>query len=215
MKVFKYIQPYTADGKTKFPERGKTGVYLIKENNKIVYIGYSMNDLYKTMYRHFQTWNHSGQEVVSYNHKGNDIYTVRVVYCSPAQASRLEKYLIKKHKPRDNAQVYTLDFSDKKTGAAYEELEPQTPKFTAHELKVMEEDKKYFEELKAGGSAMFGLSIDNKKKYQIRVFDQDNKPVKVFFPIVDTLANAISTYKQVLEMYDQYPNITLEALDKF
>lgn len=156
MKVFKFIAPYTANGKTKFPERGRTGVYLIKENGKTVYVGYSENDLYKTMYRHFQTWNHRSQEVVSYNAKGNNNYTVRVIYCTPTQAGRLEKYLIKKHKPRDNAQTYELNFEDRKTGQAYENQEPQTPKFTAAELKVQAEDKAYFEELEKGGAAIFG-----------------------------------------------------------
>lgn len=215
MKVFKFIAPYTADGKTKFPERGRTGVYVIKENGKTVYVGYSENDLYKTMYRHFQTWNHRSQEVVSYNAKGNDNYTVRVIYCTPAQAGRLEKYLIKKHKPRDNAQTYELNFEDRKTGQAYENQEPQTPKFTAAELKVQEEDKAYFEELEKGGAAMFGLgAIESNRRFQIRCFDAEDKLQRVFLPISDNLKYAMDTYKQVLELYDQYKIIQLEAIEK-
>ena len=215
MKVFKFIAPYTADGKTKFPDRGKTGVYVIKENNKTVYVGYSENDLYKTMYRHFQTWNHRSQEVVSYNAKGNDNYTVRVIYCTPAQAGRLEKYLIKKHKPRDNAQTYELNFEDKKTGQAYENQEAQTPKFTAAELKVQAEDKAYFEELEKGGAAMFGIgAVESNRKYIIRCFDSEDKEKRVFFPIVDNISNAISTYKVVLEKYPEYKIISLEAIKK-
>lgn len=36
----------------------QAGVYLIKSNRtgKIVYVGYSENQLYKTIYRHFQKW---------------------------------------------------------------------------------------------------------------------------------------------------------------
>jgi hypothetical protein len=215
MKVFKFIPPYTADGKTKFPERGKTGVYLIKENGKIVYIGYSLNDLYKTMYRHFQTWNHTGQEVVSYNAKGSDTYTVRVVYCTPSQADRLERYLIRKHKPRDNKYIYELNFRDRNTGEQYENSDPQTPKFTAAELKVQEEDKAYFEELERGGAAMFGIgAVESNRKYMVRCFDSEDKVKRVFFPIVDNISNAISTYKQVLEKYPEFKIISLEAIEK-
>jgi hypothetical protein len=217
MKVLKFVPPYSLDGKnkTRFPERGKTGVYLIKENGKIVYIGYSQYDLYKTMYRHFQQWNHTGQEVVSYNAQGNDNYTVRIVYCTPDQASRLEKYLISKHKPRDNAQTYELDFRDKKTGEAYENSEPQTPKFTAAQLKVMEEDKEYFEEIKSGGEAMFGIgAVESNRKFQIKVINSENKTIGIFFPILDTLPNAINTYKQVFEKYSREKTITLEAIEK-
>jgi hypothetical protein len=52
----KFLPPYDENGKTNFPSRKRTGVYLIKENGIIVYVGYSGKDLYKTMYRHFEQW---------------------------------------------------------------------------------------------------------------------------------------------------------------
>jgi hypothetical protein len=214
MKVLKFISPYTAQGKTKFPERGKTGVYLIKENGKITYIGYSMSDLYKTMYRHFQVWNHRGQEVVSYNAQGNDNYTVRVIYCTPQQAARLERYLISKHKPRDNAQSYVLDFNDRRTGAAYESEEPQTPKFTAAELKVQQENEEYYKEMDEMPKWDDLGAIESNRKFQIKVINAENKTIGVFFPILDTLKNAIETYKQVFEKYSREKQITLEAIEK-
>lgn len=123
MKVFKFWPPYQANGRTTFPETvNRSGVYLICENGKLVYIGYSATNLYRTMYRHFQKWNHRGQPVVTYAGSAKK-YTVRVVLCTPAQAARLEKALIIKNRPRDNRDKYrgyTLDLQDKKTVVQYE-----------------------------------------------------------------------------------------------
>src|SRR3989338_8447955 len=109
MKVFKFLPPYKANGKTNFPEaKARTGVYLIKKNDKLIYIGYSESDLYKTLYRHFQTWNDTNQpERISYKtallrHK----FTVRVVFTTKKRAAALEKALILKHQPADNKQKY-------------------------------------------------------------------------------------------------------------
>jgi hypothetical protein len=107
----KFVQPYTqAPGYmrrlTTFPARAKAGVYLIKEGKDIVYIGHSRTDVYKTMYRHFQEWTHREQEVTTYAGQDLDKYTVRVIYCTAKQAEAAEKYLIKRHKPRDNKYKY-------------------------------------------------------------------------------------------------------------
>ncbi|MDR0207017.1 MAG: GIY-YIG nuclease family protein [Bacteroidales bacterium] len=110
MKVFKFLPPYKKDGKTNFPQTvNRTGVYIIKENGVIVYVGFSGYNLYKTMYRHFQSWHHKTQEVISYkSHMRSSDYLVRVIYCTPKQAAALEKALIKKHKPRDNEMKYRI-----------------------------------------------------------------------------------------------------------
>ena len=108
MKVSRFIKPYKSTGKTSLPELiNKSGVYLIKENSRLVYVGMSQTNLYRTMYRHFEQWSHNGQGVITYvsKLKKND-YTVRVVLCSKVQAGRLEKALIKKHRPRDNENKY-------------------------------------------------------------------------------------------------------------
>lgn len=98
----KFLPPYV-NGKTTFAEaKNKSGVYLIKEDGVIVYIGYSSNNLYRTLYRHFQDWNHTSQQVITYKGKDLDRYTVRIIYCTPLQAERLEAYLIQKMEPRDN-----------------------------------------------------------------------------------------------------------------
>ncbi len=124
MKKFKFFQPYKSNGQTTFPEtRKKSGCYLIKENGKLVYVGYSAYNLYKTLYRHFQRWNHSTQEVISYKGKTRNKYTVRIIYCTPAQAAKLEKALILKHQPRDNAQKYAGHQETKAEKAILEDYE--------------------------------------------------------------------------------------------
>lgn len=125
MYKLRFKAPYKPNGKTNFPEAlSHPGVYLIKENGKLVYIGMSQSNVYKTMYRHFQSWDDNRQIRVTYKDKmkRND-YTARVVYCTAAQAARLEAGLILKHRPRDNENKfdqYTMDFQDKKVLSEYE-----------------------------------------------------------------------------------------------
>jgi len=124
MKKTRYKEPYNRKGKTNFPDRERPGVYVIKEKDsgKIVYVGYSANNLYRTMYRHFQQWNHSEQPVISYANKGPQNYLCRVIYCTAKQAVTLEEMLILKYKPEDNPQK--LDFyGTKKTPYQEEVLE--------------------------------------------------------------------------------------------
>jgi hypothetical protein len=117
MKVFKFHPPYKPNGRCSFPEtKERTGIYLIKENDKLVYIGFSGVDLYKTMYRHFQQWTdrpYKGAKAlpaalrVTYKDRmKRNKYTVRIVFCTAQQAARLEKMLIIKHQPRDNNLKY-------------------------------------------------------------------------------------------------------------
>lgn len=130
MRVFKYYPPYKPNGRTNFPEtQKKAGVYLIKENGKLVYVGYSSNDLYKTLYRHFQVWTEQmyrggpREPRLTYIKKmKRNHYTVRVILCSQPQAARLEKALIIKYKPRDNSikyENYTIDHQDVKVEKEY------------------------------------------------------------------------------------------------
>jgi excinuclease UvrABC nuclease subunit len=100
------LTPYNKEGKANFPARNKSGVYLIYKGETLTYIGHSKSDLYKTMYRHFQSWNDRTQIRVSY--KQDSQYKVRVIYCSPTNAVKLEKALIVKYKPKDNPEKYDL-----------------------------------------------------------------------------------------------------------
>jgi excinuclease UvrABC nuclease subunit len=126
-----FAAPYTAAGRTTFSNtKGRAGVYEIKENGKVVYVGFSGLNLYKTLYRHFEEWTHKTQKVVTYKErmKRGKRYTVRVTLCSPRDAYRLEAALIKRHKPRDNEQdyrQYKLTLSDLAVKARYDKAKPK------------------------------------------------------------------------------------------
>ena len=73
MKKSRFKPPYQkGEKKTTFPNlRGKSGVYIVKNKaGQIVYVGHSASDLYKTMYRHFQSWHDPKQIRVTYPKKG-------------------------------------------------------------------------------------------------------------------------------------------------
>ena len=111
----KALPPYKPDGSTMFPTRNVPGVYLIYrvkqfitgDTKELRYVGHSSTDLYKAMYRHFQTWNDRqvdiGQREPRTVFKVRGTVRVRVIYCRTArQAQELEKALIIKHRPPDN-----------------------------------------------------------------------------------------------------------------
>lgn len=79
-----------------------TGIYLIKDlkTNKILYVGYSGSNLYKTMYRHFQNWSSSKQYRAVFKKSG---VKIRIIFTSPKKAQSLEKYLIRKYKEKGEA----------------------------------------------------------------------------------------------------------------
>lgn len=130
MKKYKFLPPYQTKnpGRTTYPETvNRSGVYLIKEDNRLVYVGFSGKNLYRTLYRHFEAWNHKGQQVISYKTRLNrHKYTVRVILCTPQQAARLERALVIKHQPRDNEnkyKTYLFDKWDEKIYQTYTETE--------------------------------------------------------------------------------------------
>jgi hypothetical protein len=128
----KFLPPYNQDGKTTFKNtQGKSGVYIIKENGSIVYVGHSRTNLYKTLYRHFQAWNHKTQPVVTYQNLLNtNKYTVRVILATPQQAVRLEGYLVNAYEPRDNENKLKLYKNEAQAQTTYDkyvnekEIEP-------------------------------------------------------------------------------------------
>jgi excinuclease UvrABC nuclease subunit len=105
--------------------QGKPGVYIIKKNGKIVYIG-SGNNVYKTALRHFEPHkpDHYNKQEYYKDYEKND-YTIRVVLTNTRQqANTLEMALIRKHKPVDNKLQYDmiLDYvNNKKQNAILEE----------------------------------------------------------------------------------------------
>lgn len=109
IKKYKFAKPYDRTGKTNFKfTDGKAGIYIIKENLKVVYVGHSQTNLYKTLYRHFQQWT-AQQYVTSYAARiKRNSYLISVLLTTPAAAPRIEKYFVLQHNPRDNKAKYNL-----------------------------------------------------------------------------------------------------------
>jgi len=114
------FKPYT-NGKPTFKERNRAGVYKIYKNGVLRYVGYSGNDLYKALYRHFQQWNDKSQVRTTYNYlEGIEIEIT--ITKTKLEASRLEKALIINEKPTDNPAQYWLEFdTDNKEEEIYKE----------------------------------------------------------------------------------------------
>jgi endonuclease YncB( thermonuclease family) len=103
----------------------KYGVYLIKRGGVVRYIGYSSSQIYKTITRHFQSWEDRQQIRITYPKAGT---TIRIIYTNtPQQAQQLERALIIKHQPPDNPnkyEQYTLDLADQKIIQQVDEIAP-------------------------------------------------------------------------------------------
>ena len=92
---------------------GKSGVYLIKEGNEIVYVGSSSTNLYKTILRHFQRWKDRQQpDRLTYKNELWLDHKVRVILCSATKAYELEKKFISHYRPRDNKFQYELEMEE-------------------------------------------------------------------------------------------------------
>jgi hypothetical protein len=109
LKKSRFVNPYLKNGRTAFPETtGKAGVYVVRDGKNVIrYVGYSGTNLYKTMYRHFQSWQDRSQVRVTYPKTG---FQVKVFVCTPKQAAALEEVLRRKLKPRDNPQPLPFDW---------------------------------------------------------------------------------------------------------
>lgn len=117
----KIHSPYnTVNGKQKtfFSERFTSGVYIVYEGKKIVFVGFIGSNLYRKMYRHFQSCASSRQYRAIFN---KNKHKVRVIYCTPQQSWDLEKALIMKHKPNFNDNSYEMFEPYKKELKFYQE----------------------------------------------------------------------------------------------
>lgn len=104
MRVLKRVPVYKNDSRSNIIHlKGKSGVYHIYEGNKRVYIGHSSYNLYKTILRHFQSWDDPAQPGrITYANKRKSRYTVKVWLTSAYDAPILEETHILKYRPRDN-----------------------------------------------------------------------------------------------------------------
>lgn len=83
----------------------RPGTYLIYRSGRLVYVGFSSYNVYKTLYRHFQSWQDPRQVRVTYD-KNDPNIKVRVIYTTAARARKLEKAIIIKYQPKDNPDKY-------------------------------------------------------------------------------------------------------------
>jgi hypothetical protein len=108
----KWFRPYKKN-KLTLPSKyyNKAGVYIIrsKQTKKPVYVGYSSNNLKRTLYRHFQTHNDRYQQRFVYD---KNKYEVKIYRTGSKTANRLEKYLIDKLKPKNNKDKYPSLFKE-------------------------------------------------------------------------------------------------------
>lgn len=120
----KFFAPFNEKNKPSLKILNKkfsSGVYYIKEraSNRIVYIGLSQSNLYRTIYRHFYYWQQR-------NWYSKDNYLIKIIFTTPAQAIKLEKFLILKYKKLgqadDNYLNYSLDLTDAEKSSAKMDL---------------------------------------------------------------------------------------------
>jgi hypothetical protein len=108
----KWFPPYKIENNKRICSLSYTGpgVYLIKENDIVVYIGRSKTDVKKTLYRHFQKWidlrsDKTSNGIARITYHGLDLskYLIKVVLCKSIEdVCTLEEVLIKVLEPRDN-----------------------------------------------------------------------------------------------------------------
>ena len=86
--------------------RKKQGVYFIKENGKLVYVGMSRSNLQEALYRHFQDWRKSwSQKRTTYIFE-QGVHEVACITTDKETAHELEKCYILEFNPRDNFMRY-------------------------------------------------------------------------------------------------------------
>jgi len=127
MKKSRYVPVYPERGKVHKLVRkaqGQCGAYIIKKGNKILYVGHSANQLYKTIIRHFQSWGEN-QKRVTYPQSSD--YKVRIIKTTCAKATKLESAIIAKYNPKDNPRKVDEQQVTKGMESAYEELQSIPP----------------------------------------------------------------------------------------
>lgn len=112
LKATGFFKPYSPEGNYNLKTTG-CGVYIIKEGERVVYVGIGRKDLRNTLYRHFQQWTdkrtvagrkYTPYERITYSGNDREKYLIKVIFCKGIiEAEIIEQLLIKKLKPRDNS----------------------------------------------------------------------------------------------------------------
>lgn len=111
LKATNFFKPYNQDGSYNLKTTG-TGVYIIKKNDRVLYVGLSLTDVRNTLYRHFQKWTDKRTnwtkksqmyERITYEGQNRNMFLVKVIFTpTKSEAQILESLLILKLKPIDN-----------------------------------------------------------------------------------------------------------------
>lgn len=103
------LAPAYTNGKPTFKKMYRPGAYIIYkqtgDKKTPLYVGFSASNVYKTLYRHFQSWNDKTQVRTTYNRTGP--FKVRIILAGPKTAEKLERALLKRLKPKDNPRKLT------------------------------------------------------------------------------------------------------------
>lgn len=95
------------------------GIYIIKENNVVVYIGMSGSCVVESLYRHFYRWRDCYRGMgCEYRTSYYDLlevnkYEVAILLIEEKQVNEVERALIWSLKPRDNRYTYDNYFEEK------------------------------------------------------------------------------------------------------
>lgn len=126
-----FAAPYIKDEKGKvesnLPElnykKKQSGVYLIRKvgTKEILYVGFSNERLYRTLYRHFSQWIDISKTIKTRYTYPKFGYEVRIIFTTKQRAELLEKLLIIKIQPEDNPNKYK-DYLDKKMTSKAEDI---------------------------------------------------------------------------------------------
>lgn len=131
MNVLSFVPPFT-EGKI-YNKRNlkcyfkKAGVYIIKENGIVVYVGMSKSCVVEAMYRHFYRWKDWREERVTYYASlGLFQYECAILVFNSDTVEQVERALIFSMKPRDNKNLYEEYFVEKIENKIEQENEQQT-----------------------------------------------------------------------------------------
>jgi hypothetical protein len=105
IRFSKWFEPYQGTRTTLSSQtKANRGIYFIKSkrSKKIIYVGSSETQLYKTIYRHFQIWN-DNRPRITYGKNG---YLIKVILTTSNKYDLIEQFYINKLKPRDCMNKY-------------------------------------------------------------------------------------------------------------
>lgn len=107
VRVSQWFPPYVkVKGKWRatlpYYTKAQCGAYLVRsrKTRKILYVGHSGKQLYKTIYRHFQSWEDDQYRSTYESRTAYEIMVILTPSCN--NAFMIESYYQHKLKPRDN-----------------------------------------------------------------------------------------------------------------